>query len=92
MMRIMNGRSRQPFSPSSSFLPPILFHVLPSLCADFGFARKLSSSSNGSEKMNDMTDYVATRWYRAPELLLGSTTYGKEVDIWSIACQHNIHD
>ncbi len=30
-----------------------------------------------------MTDYVATRWYRAPELLL-SNSYGKEVDIWAI--------
>lgn len=32
-----------------------------------------------------MTDYVATRWYRAPELLL-SLSYGKPVDMWSIAC------
>lgn len=32
-----------------------------------------------------MTDYVATRWYRAPELLLGNV-YGKEVDIWAIGC------
>ena len=30
-----------------------------------------------------MTDYVATRWYRSPELLLGYTDYGPEVDIWS---------
>lgn len=33
-----------------------------------------------------MTDYVATRWYRAPEILLGSTVYTKGVDIWSIGC------
>ena len=32
-----------------------------------------------------LTDYVATRWYRAPELLL-SNFYGKEVDIWAIGC------
>ena len=32
-----------------------------------------------------MTDYVATRWYRAPELLLGDE-YGKGVDIWAIGC------
>ena len=31
------------------------------------------------------TDYVATRWYRSPELLLGGG-YGKAVDIWSIGC------
>ncbi len=37
-------------------------------------------------KANDMTDYVATRWYRAPELLLGYNNYGKEVDHWAIGC------
>jgi cyclin-dependent kinase-like len=34
----------------------------------------------------DLTDYVATRWYRAPELLLGDTNYGKGVDMWAIGC------
>lgn len=35
-----------------------------------------------------MTDYVATRWYRSPELLLVSDDlpYGKEVDIWAVGC------
>jgi cyclin-dependent kinase-like len=32
------------------------------------------------------TDYVSTRWYRAPELLVGDTSYGKGVDIWGIGC------
>lgn len=32
-----------------------------------------------------LTDYVATRWYRSPELLL-SEHYSKEVDIWAIGC------
>ncbi|XP_076468504.1 uncharacterized protein LOC143299205 isoform X2 [Babylonia areolata] len=49
------------------------------LC-DFGFARNISNGSNGL-----YTDYVATRWYRSPELLLGSP-YGKAVDIWAIGC------
>ncbi|CAM9134882.1 unnamed protein product, partial [Ectocarpus fasciculatus] len=49
------------------------------LC-DFGFARLATKSTN------ELTDYVATRWYRAPELLLGSTGYGFEVDIWAIGC------
>ncbi len=39
------------------------------LC-DFGFARVLNKTTAG------LTDYVATRWYRAPELLL-SNNYGK---------------
>ena len=33
-----------------------------------------------------MTDYVATRWYRSPELLLNEGYYGFEVDYWSIGC------
>jgi cyclin-dependent kinase-like len=50
------------------------------LC-DFGFARSLPSKN----KKAKLTDYVATRWYRSAELLLG-TNYGKEVDIWAIGC------
>lgn len=33
-----------------------------------------------------MTDYISTRWYRAPELLLGSEDYSGAVDMWSIGC------
>ena len=31
-----------------------------------------------------MTEYVATRWYRAPEILLGCSDYNKSVDMWSV--------
>ncbi|KAG7391261.1 hypothetical protein PHYPSEUDO_005210 [Phytophthora pseudosyringae] len=51
------------------------------LC-DFGFARSLPSNGNPG----DLTEYVATRWYRAPELLLGDTKYSRSVDIWAIGC------
>lgn len=56
------------------------------LC-DFGFARSLPQGYT-EPKLDEgnMTDYVATRWYRAPELLLGYTLYGKEVDFWAIGC------
>ena len=33
-----------------------------------------------------MTDYVATRWYRPPELILGRDDYDKSIDIWAIGC------
>lgn len=33
-----------------------------------------------------LTDYVATRWYRAPEILLGCSKYTKGVDIWATGC------
>jgi len=39
-----------------------------------------------SEEQVVLTDYVATRWYRAPEILLGSTRYTKGVDMWAIGC------
>uniref|UniRef100_A0A673SWP7 Cyclin dependent kinase like 4 n=1 Tax=Suricata suricatta TaxID=37032 RepID=A0A673SWP7_SURSU len=46
---------------------------------DFGFARILIPG-------DAYTDYVATRWYRAPELLVGDTQYGSSVDIWATGC------
>lgn len=33
-----------------------------------------------------MTDYVSTRWYRAPELLLSKQNYSYAVDVWSVGC------
>lgn len=48
---------------------------------DFGFARTLIKPENVQ-----FTDYVSTRWYRAPELLVGDTNYGKAVDVWAIGC------
>lgn len=47
------------------------------LC-DFGLARILSS------RTNILTSYVATRWYRAPEILLKNSDYGFPVDLWAI--------
>ncbi|KAF5832577.1 mitogen-activated protein kinase 5 [Dunaliella salina] len=54
--------------------------------ADYGLARSVSQL-NASEGNNPiLTDYVATRWYRAPEILLGSTKYTYGVDMWSSGC------
>ena len=50
------------------------------LC-DFGFARNFNRSKN-----EHLTDYVATRWYRSPELLISNGSYGPEVDFWAIGC------
>jgi len=49
------------------------------LC-DFGFARLVP------QRGGNLTDYVATRWYRSPELLLSCTDYGRPVDLWAIGC------
>ncbi|XP_030644997.1 mitogen-activated protein kinase 15 [Chanos chanos] len=54
------------------------------LC-DFGLARSLCQIQEDSGNPA-LTEYVATRWYRAPEILLGSARYTKGVDMWSIGC------
>ncbi|KAL6011100.1 Mitogen-activated protein kinase 3 [Asimina triloba] len=46
---------------------------------DFGLARPASESEF-------MTEYVVTRWYRAPELLLSSNDYTAAIDVWSVGC------
>ena len=49
------------------------------LC-DFGMSRNL--------KENDLTltEYVVTRYYRAPEIMLSSHHYSKKIDVWSVGC------
>jgi len=48
---------------------------------DFGLARGVDLDSS-----QQLTEYVVTRWYRAPELLVENETYGPEIDIWSVGC------
>ena len=55
--------------------------------ADFGLARSFTQLEAGAaDSASVMTDYVATRWYRAPEILLGSNKYSFPVDMWSLGC------
>jgi len=54
--------------------------------ADFGLARSLKELEEQASSNCVLTDYVATRWYRAPEILLGSTRYHYGVDMWSVGC------
>lgn len=49
--------------------------------ADFGMARY-----TGDPPPPNLTQLVVTLWYRAPELLLGTKTYGFEIDLWSVGC------
>lgn len=46
---------------------------------DFGLARTTSEA-------DFMTEYVVTRWYRAPELLLNCSEYTAAIDMWSVGC------
>jgi mitogen-activated protein kinase 1/3 len=50
---------------------------------DFGLARV---ADPGHDHTGFLTEYVATRWYRAPEIMLNSKGYNKSIDIWSVGC------
>ncbi|GMH90698.1 hypothetical protein TrVE_jg5980 [Triparma verrucosa] len=52
------------------------------LC-DFGLSRGLGGEDNVD---NNLTEYVVTRWYRAPEIMLSCQEYSKAIDVWSLGC------
>lgn len=49
---------------------------------DFGLARGVDNDS----QQNKLTEYVVTRWYRAPELLVENDNYNEAIDMWSVGC------
>ncbi|KAI0068416.1 mitogen activated protein kinase [Artomyces pyxidatus] len=54
---------------------------------DFGLARSVKqSSTQGGKDIGMMTEYVATRWYRAPEIMLSFKMYTKAIDVWAVGC------
>ena len=58
------------------------------LC-DFGLVRHVAhvqEKSSHNSVGTVMTDYVGCRWYRSPEVLLGSVSYLEPVDMWSLGC------
>jgi serine/threonine protein kinase len=57
----------------------ILIHGDKVKLGDFGLAREIRSRP-------PFTDYVSTRWYRGPELLLKSTNYNSPVDVFALGC------
>ncbi|KAH3685821.1 hypothetical protein WICPIJ_003208 [Wickerhamomyces pijperi] len=52
---------------------------------DFGLARGIAPMYL-KQRPHAITNYVATRWYRAPELLLSRRSYSKAVDMWAVGC------
>ena len=49
---------------------------------DFGLARGVEPGEDNME----LTEYVVTRWYRAPEIMLSCQEYTKAIDVWSVGC------
>ncbi|KAI4838838.1 MO15-related protein kinase [Plasmodium brasilianum] len=63
--------------------------------ADFGlsskygfdmYSDKLSKDNKYNKKTLNFTSKVVTLWYRAPELLMGSSKYNSSIDMWSLGC------
>lgn len=52
---------------------------------DFGLARGINPKFFKNRSAT-ITNYVATRWYRAPELILSTKNYSKAVDVWAMGC------
>ncbi|KAG2044673.1 Pkinase-domain-containing protein [Suillus americanus] len=50
--------------------------------ADFGLARRYGDPVG----VGGLTQLVVTLWYRAPEILMGATTYSTAIDMWSVGC------
>ncbi|KAJ7591385.1 kinase-like domain-containing protein [Mycena floridula] len=56
---------------------------------DFGLARGYTPGGGTSKAAGNqgfMTEYVATRWYRAPEIMLSFANYTTAIDVWSVGC------
>jgi len=52
---------------------------------DFGLARGIASEGEQGP-VGQLTEYVVTRWYRAPELLVEADSYSEGIDVWAIGC------
>eukprot|EP01062_Namystynia_karyoxenos_P049612 TRINITY_DN3802_c1_g3_i2.p1 TRINITY_DN3802_c1_g3~~TRINITY_DN3802_c1_g3_i2.p1 ORF type:complete len:487 (+),score=195.63 TRINITY_DN3802_c1_g3_i2:68-1462(+) len=58
---------------------------------DFGLARPIPRKTAEEHKQEEqksrfMTEYVVTRWYRAPEILMQEKYYTAAIDVWSVGC------
>ncbi|KAL4432887.1 hypothetical protein ABPG74_014401 [Tetrahymena malaccensis] len=54
---------------------------------DFGLSRSIEDEQKQEQQLQgQLTEYVVTRYYRAPEIMLSSHDYSKAVDIWSLGC------
>merc|ERR1719397_1298321 len=51
---------------------------------DFGLSRGVYKCDDGNNNL--LTEYVVTRWYRAPEIMCSKKMYDEAVDVWSLGC------
>lgn len=53
---------------------------------DFGLSTNAYQEYEDTSKTSPLTEYVATRWYRAPEIMFSASRYSAAVDMWSVGC------
>lgn len=53
---------------------------------DFGLSTNTRDGHDDPSKSSPLTEYVATRWYRAPEIMFSASRYSTAVDMWSVGC------
>ena len=62
----------------------ILTHLNEFYDLDISFLFRISDPAH--DHVGLLTEYVATRWYRAPEIMLTPKGYTKAIDMWSVGC------
>lgn len=73
-----NGISHRDLKPSN-----VLIHNKRATLCDFGLSRPFCDTT----RENNLTDYMVTRWYRAPEILTAKTNgYTEKIDMWALGC------
>lgn len=73
-----HGISHRDLKPSN-----VLIHNKRATLCDFGLSRPFCDST----RANNLTDYMVTRWYRAPEILNAkSNGYTEKIDMWAFGC------
>lgn len=82
MMKKCRGVARRMYTLTPLKIANICMQCDIKLC-DFGLARYVDPSEVAAQ---NMTEYVVTRWYRAPELLLSFEEYTAAIDMWSAGC------
>ena len=82
MLGVAPGIMHRDIKPSNILLSPAGFAKL----SDFGHGRPFDPAAHQgpSQRPAAYTHTVATRWYRAPELLYGARNYGPAVDVWAV--------
>lgn len=81
----LQGKACQPRADNQPQTTTCFLRACIVLLQIFQMAHGLTCNTCSTER-NFMTEYVVTRWYRAPELLLSCDHYTAAIDVWSVGC------